>query len=146
MTHMSRSGPAAMPLDVCGSAVLPPDAPMASLFRCSVAKGGLSWEQERPEQLRFTPLGEAPRILERGMDGLSAEADAANRITVGHPEGMVLGFANLYRDIAVTDPCKARRSRLSARRCILTSAKAGTWLKSSVLRLNQAGTTEHGNP
>lgn len=63
-------------------------------------KGGLSWEQERPEQLKFTPLGKAPRILERGMDGLSAEAAAANRITVGHPEGMVLGFANLYRDIA----------------------------------------------
>ena len=63
-------------------------------------KGGLSWEQERPDQLKFTPVGEAPRILERGMDGLSAEAAAANRITVGHPEGMVLGFANLYRDIA----------------------------------------------
>ena len=63
-------------------------------------RGGLSWKQEWPEQLRFTPVGEAPRILERGMDGLSGEAAAANRITVGHPEGMVLGFANLYRDIA----------------------------------------------
>ena len=72
-------------------------------------QGGLSWEQEQPEQLKFTPMGKASRILERGMDGISKEAAAANRITVGHPEGMVLAFANLYRDIA--SEIRARRTR-----------------------------------
>ena len=63
-------------------------------------RAGLIWEQERPEQLRFTPLDGTATILERGMDGLSLAAAEANRITVGHPEGMLLAFANLYRGIA----------------------------------------------
>ena len=63
-------------------------------------KGGLSWEQEHPDQLRFAELGGPVRILERGMADLSAAAREAGRITVGHPEGMVLAFANLYRDLA----------------------------------------------
>ena len=32
-------------------------------------KGGLSWEQERPNQLYYTPLGEPTRIIERGVAG-----------------------------------------------------------------------------
>ena len=71
-------------------------------------KGGFSWEQERPEQLRYTQLGKPPAILERGSDDLSVEAEAANRITTGHPEGMVLAFANLYRDLH--QEIRARRS------------------------------------
>ncbi len=63
-------------------------------------KGGLSWEQEHPEQLRFAELGGPVRILERGMSDLSDATMDACRITVGHPEGMVLAFANLYRDLS----------------------------------------------
>ncbi len=63
-------------------------------------KGGLSWSQEWPEQLSFTPLDGRRQTIERGMDGLSNAAAAASRITVGHPEGMVLAFGNLYRDLA----------------------------------------------
>ncbi len=63
-------------------------------------KGGMSWEQERPERLKFMKLGRPVQILERGMEGLSADAGEAGRITAGHPEGLVLAFANLYRDIA----------------------------------------------
>ena len=63
-------------------------------------KGGLAWFQECPEQLQWTPLNESTRILERGSDCLSDAAARANRLTVGHPEGMVLAFANLYRDFS----------------------------------------------
>ncbi|MCY3879225.1 MAG: Gfo/Idh/MocA family oxidoreductase [Rhodobacteraceae bacterium] len=69
-------------------------------FQLFGSKGGLSWKQEHPEQLQWTPLGEATRILERGSPHLHAEAQRANRITEGHPEGMVLAFANIYRDLA----------------------------------------------
>ena len=63
-------------------------------------KGGLSWAQEQPNQLRWTPLNEPTRTLERGGRGLSAAADRASRVTIGHPEGMPLAFANIYADLA----------------------------------------------
>ena len=62
--------------------------------------GSLIWRQEHPEQLLWTPLGQPTRILERGNSGLAESAIRANRITEGHPEGMVLAFANIYRDLA----------------------------------------------
>ncbi|WP_291295413.1 Gfo/Idh/MocA family protein [Elioraea sp.] len=62
--------------------------------------GGLDWAQEQPNELRFTRLGEAPRILARGAGGLSPAAAHATRIPVGHPEGYIEAFAQLYRDIA----------------------------------------------
>ena len=71
-------------------------------------KGGLDWMQEHPDQLRWTPLGKATRVLERGSAGLSPAAVRANRIAEGHPEGMVLAFANLYRDLA--EVLSARRT------------------------------------
>jgi predicted dehydrogenase len=63
-------------------------------------KGGLRWAQEQPNQLWWTPLRGRTEIIERGAAGLSPEADAASRVTVGHAEGMPLAFANLYVDLA----------------------------------------------
>lgn len=62
--------------------------------------GGLEWSQEDPDMLRYTPLGEPPRILRRGGPGLSAAANAATRIPAGHPEGYLEGFAQIYADAA----------------------------------------------
>ncbi|MDO9472585.1 MAG: Gfo/Idh/MocA family oxidoreductase [Caulobacter sp.] len=62
--------------------------------------GGLEWSQEDPDILRYTPLGEPPRILRRGGPGLSAAAQAATRIPAGHPEGYLEGFARIYADAA----------------------------------------------
>lgn len=62
-------------------------------------KGGLRWHQEQPNQLYYTPLNQPVRILERGGPGLHADAAAASRIAVGHPEGMLPAFANIYRDL-----------------------------------------------
>jgi predicted dehydrogenase len=61
--------------------------------------GGLRWTQEQPNQLYWTPLNEPTRILERGATGLSPAAERANRVTVGHAEGMPFAFANIYRDL-----------------------------------------------
>ena len=63
------------------------------------SKGGVEWEQERPDQLRYTPLGGRTQIVERGA-GESPEETRASRITVGHAEGMPLAFANVYSDLA----------------------------------------------
>lgn len=64
-------------------------------------KAGLEWSQEHPNQLCFSPLGEAPRVLSRGgPGGLHPAAAAATRIPAGHPEGYLEAFAQLYRDAA----------------------------------------------
>ena len=63
-------------------------------------RAGLEWSQEHPNQLRFSPLGEAPKILARAHGTLSAAAAHATRIPSGHPEGYLEAFAQLYRDAA----------------------------------------------
>ena len=63
-------------------------------------RGSLEWEQEVPELLRFTPLGEPSQLLQRGADGTHAIATRGSRIPGGHPEGYLEGFAQLYRDAA----------------------------------------------
>ena len=63
-------------------------------------KGGLSWEQEHPNQLYWTPVDGRTQIIERGAPDLSPEAQRASRVTIGHAEGMPLAFANIYADLA----------------------------------------------
>ncbi len=72
-------------------------------------RGGLRWSQEQPNQLYWTPLGEPTRALERGDARLSSEASLASRITVGHAEGMLGAFANIYSDLA--EAIRAREER-----------------------------------
>ncbi|MGP1397686.1 MAG: Gfo/Idh/MocA family protein [Inquilinaceae bacterium] len=80
-------------------------------------KGGLRWHQEQPSQLFWTPVGGALSVLERGSAGLSDDADQATRITVGHAEGMLVAFANLYRDLhtAIAAPDASAREAALAR-------------------------------
>ena len=63
-------------------------------------RGGMRWAQEQPNQLYWRLLNAPTQILERGATGLSPEAARASRITVGHPEGMVFAFGNIYRDLS----------------------------------------------
>ena len=63
-------------------------------------QGGLTWEQEDPGRLRFTPLGEAPRTIARGSAAVGPSAARLTRIPDGCPEGFLEGFANLYGDAA----------------------------------------------
>ena len=69
-------------------------------------RGGLRWAQEQPNQLAWTPLGQPTQILERGDPGLAPEARRSSRITVGHAEGMLPAFANIYADLAAEIRCR----------------------------------------
>jgi len=80
-------------------------------------KGGLEWSQEDPNQLRFTPVGQAPRVLSRGGPNLGPDAARATRIPSGHPEGYLEAFANLYRDLA--EQIRARRAKRAPDRAAL---------------------------
>lgn len=65
------------------------------------ARASIEWWDEQPNQLRFEVQGEPVRILERGMDYLSAAARADDRIGGGHPEGLFEAWSNLYRRFAL---------------------------------------------
>jgi predicted dehydrogenase len=71
-------------------------------------KGGLRWAQQWPDQLQWTPLNGRTETIERGMSGLSPDAERATRIAAGHSEGMLVAFANIYADLA--DAIEARRA------------------------------------
>jgi len=62
-------------------------------------KGGLHWRQEQPNQIAWSPLDQPSRTLERGADGLHPIAARGSRIPIGHPEGMLEAFANIYADL-----------------------------------------------
>lgn len=64
------------------------------------SRASLRWQQEQPNELWVTELGEPARRLTRGMSGLPALAVDATRIPAGHPEGFIEAFAQLYRDFA----------------------------------------------
>lgn len=110
------------------------------------SKGGLEWAQENPNELWFTPYGEAKRLITRGGAGSSPAAARLTRVPPGHPEGYLEGFANCYAEIA-----RAIIARRSGKRpdkdvtfpgitdgvagmafieaCVASSAKNGRWTK-----------------
>jgi predicted dehydrogenase len=63
-------------------------------------KAGIEWHQENPNELSFTPLGQAKQIVRRGSAGTGRSAAHATRIPSGHPEGYLEAFAQLYNDLA----------------------------------------------
>ena len=48
-------------------------------------KAGLEWSGLRPEELRFSPYGEEPRMLTRGGHGETAASQAVSRMPAGTP-------------------------------------------------------------
>jgi len=48
-------------------------------------KAGIEWQQENPNELTFTPLGEPRRTIRRGSAGTGRAAAHATRIPSGHP-------------------------------------------------------------
>src|ERR1035437_2334728 len=63
-------------------------------------RGHLEWTHARSNFPAFPPHGEPLRTLSRGGPGMLAPAARLVRIPAGHPEGLLEGFANLYRDAA----------------------------------------------
>jgi predicted dehydrogenase len=73
-------------------------------------KGGLHWRQQDPNYLDFSWVDKPSQTLHAGADYLSPSTRADFRLPLGHPEGLVEAFANIYRDFATavrarfTDP------------------------------------------
>jgi predicted dehydrogenase len=62
-------------------------------------KAGLAFDQEKPDELWFTPLSGTSQRLSRGRVS-SLAAHHATRVPAGHSEGYLEAFAQLYSDAA----------------------------------------------
>jgi predicted dehydrogenase len=63
-------------------------------------RGGLDWSHEDPGVLRFHRADMVTEVLHAGGGKLDAQAVSASRLPIGHPEGFIEAFANIYRDFA----------------------------------------------
>lgn len=64
--------------------------------------GGIEWDLEKSEQLKFNRFGEPDRILSRGQGhGVSPAVERLTRTARGFPEGIIEAWANLYSEFAV---------------------------------------------
>ena len=64
------------------------------------SRGGLDWQQEHPDHLRWSPFGQPTQVIGRGTAAANADAARVSRIPAGHPEGYLEGFATIYTEIA----------------------------------------------
>jgi predicted dehydrogenase len=72
--------------------------------------GGLEWHQEQPNRLIHRQSGGFEQTITRRLDSsVTPQARRSTRIAIGHPEGYLEAFANLYRELA--DDIEAREER-----------------------------------
>jgi predicted dehydrogenase len=70
-------------------------------FRVFGETGGLEWNQEEPNRLTHRKRDGFEEIVTRRKDHLvSDSARRVTRVEIGHPEGYLEAFANLYSDFA----------------------------------------------
>jgi predicted dehydrogenase len=70
-------------------------------FRIFGETGGLEWYQEEPNRLVHRKRDGLEEIITRRQDSLvSEDARRVTRVQIGHPEGYIETFANLYSDFA----------------------------------------------
>ena len=64
------------------------------------SRGGLEWQQEHPNHLRWSPFGEPTQTIARATPAADPAAARVTRLPAGHPEGYLEAFATLYGEIA----------------------------------------------
>lgn len=70
-------------------------------FRIFGETGGLEWNQEEPNRLVHRQRDGFEEIVTRRKDRLVSESvRRVTRLEIGHPEGYLEAFANLYSDFA----------------------------------------------
>jgi predicted dehydrogenase len=74
--------------------------------------GGLEWQQQDPNSLKFKWPDRPLEILRTGGDYLGDMATANTRTPMGHPEGYLEAFANLY--MAFAGQIRAREAGVAA--------------------------------
>ena len=65
-------------------------------------RGGLEWRQQEPNTLTLKWPDRPGETVRTAGPTLSAAATFNTRLPMGHPEGFIEAFANLYRNFALT--------------------------------------------
>ena len=77
------------------------------------SEGGLEWDLENSERLKFNRYGEPDRVISRGHGhGVSARTERLVRAARGFPEGIIEAWANLYLELAMA--VAARKDGIAA--------------------------------
>lgn len=67
------------------------------------SEGGLEWDLEKSEYLKFNRYGEPDRIFSRGLGGgIDPGVERFVRLARGFSEGMIEAWANLYTEFAMS--------------------------------------------
>jgi hypothetical protein len=65
-------------------------------------KGGVQWDQEFPETIKYTPLNMPEQTIVRGHGaGVVPAAERMVTLPRGHGESLSDAWGNLYREIAI---------------------------------------------
>ena len=64
--------------------------------------GGLEWDQQQPNTLLFKGMNRPAEIHQAGALYLSEHAKRNARLPMGHPEGFIEAFANVYRNFLLS--------------------------------------------
>ena len=98
-------------------------------FRIYGTKGGIEWDQEQPEDLRFCRLNAPEQTIVRGHGaGVTPAAERMVHLPRGHGEALSNAWGNLYAELAMA--VEARRS--------------GTALPAGLLQLTDGPTAARG--
>ena len=66
------------------------------------SEGGLEWDLEDSERLKFNRFGEPDRVISRGHGhGVSPRTERLIRTARGFPEGIIEAWGNLYTELAM---------------------------------------------
>ncbi|NGN97395.1 Gfo/Idh/MocA family oxidoreductase [Grimontia sp. S25] len=77
------------------------------------SEGGIEWDMENAEQLKYNKYGEPDRVLSRGQGhGIYPAVERFVRTGRGFPEGLIEAWANLYTEFAMA--VAARKDGVSA--------------------------------
>jgi predicted dehydrogenase len=83
-------------------------------FRIFGETGGLEWNQEEPNRLVHRQRDGFEEIVTRRKDRLVTDsARRVTRVEIGHPEGYLEAFANLYSDLAKAVVARLRGKSLA---------------------------------
>jgi predicted dehydrogenase len=103
--------------------------------------GALEWSQEEPNRLVWSPLGEAPHLINRGTAAMNASGQRVSRIPAGHPEGYLEAFATIYTEVAAA--IIARRTGAAIDRAVtfptIEDGVAGVAMVDAALRSSRDG-------
>lgn len=95
-------------------------------FRIYGEKGGLSWDQERPEHLHFTPLDAPEQVFVRGQgSGIFPEAERWSFLPRGHGEALTDAWSNLYAEIGTGIAARRAGAQDQIAACIFPNGEDG---------------------